>query len=530
MFTYMLQVQRERDGAWCHLVDSRSGLTLYLDVVSVPDTSDEGLYDIANGVMESLHNDRLKRRVLFFRGDRREVTARKEFSDGKVAMTRRVQKLTADDAYGIVEEGSDSATLGRRQFTWALQEAVGRSVDPSGWRMVRAGERGESILAGDVSFNPSFTHADWADAGPGLLQDVVSASGAPSSGVYRLLIWEGVIPEVERDPACCVATIPDEAPAPTTTYHYRLQVERRFGGWVNPVDRRTGAIVAGCYGDVEAPEGELAGIARQVMERSGVGWSSCRVVFVSGRRGQHEVLRDDEVFGVVADTGGTFVPGPAHPGFVPGARPSFGPQPQPLGSEPWKNHGLNDRQLVECGSCRGEVTVRLVEGGTVLLATVENMRGEALICGDCGRILCADCALAAVDRPFEDLATCDRCRGRVGPLQAPDGQATREDLTTSSDPPIPNARTYASYTAAEVVDHVVACRRAGRHEDRTVQHILDALRREYGHPAYPFAASLERLAYGTAGPPLYQESMESDEVQIVEAIMQRLEAVRSAPG
>ena len=340
------------------------------------------------------------------------------------------------------------------------------------------------------------------------------------------MIWEGVIPKAELDPARCIATIPDEpssVPESATTYHYRLQVERRFGGWVNPVDRRTGAIVAGCYRDVEAPEGELAGIAGRAMERFGAGWSSCRVVFVSGRRGQQEVLRDDEVFGVVADTDGTFVPGPAHPGFVPGTRPSYGPQPQPLGSEPWKNHGLSDRQLVECGSCRGEVTVRLVEGGAVLLATVENMRGAALICGDCGRILCADCALAAVDRPFERLATCDRCGGRAGPLQAPDGQATRDDLTTSSDPPIPNARIYADCTAAEVVEHVVACRQAGRPGHRTMQHILDELRREYGHPAYPFAASLERLAYGTAGPPLYQESMEPDEVQIIEAIMQRLE-------
>lgn len=529
----MLQVQRKRDGAWCHLVDPRSGLTLHLDVVSVSDTSDEELHGIANGVMESLGNDELKRRVLFFPGDRREVTARKEFPGGKVAMTRRAQKLTVDDAYAIVEEGSDSTALGRRQFTWALQEAVGKAVHPSGWRMARAGARGETILAGDVSFKPGFTNADWADAGPGLLQHVVSASGAPGTGVYRLMIWEGVIPKAELDPARCVATIPGEpssVSASATTYHYRLQVERRFGGWVSPADRRTGAIVAGCYGDVEAPEGDLAGIAGQVMERSGAGWSRRRVVFVSGSRGQHEALRDDEVFGIVADAGGTLALGPAHPGFVPGTRPSFGPQPQPLGSEPWKDHGLADRQLVECGSCRAEVTVRLVEGGTVFFGTVENMRGAALICGGCGRILCADCALAAVGRPFERPATCDRCGGKVGPLQAPDGQATRDDPATSSGLPVEDARTYAGCTAAEVAEHVVACRQARRHGDRTVQRILDELRREYGHPAYPFAASLERLAYGTAGPPLYQESMEPDEVQLIEAIMQRLEGSALSAG
>lgn len=303
----------------------------------------------------------------------------------------------------------------------------------------------------------------------------------------------------------------------TVTHYYRLQVERRFGGWVNPIDRRTGAIVDGCHGVIDASEGELAAIAEQVMERFGAGWSHCRVVFVIGRRRQDEILCDEEVFGIVAQADRVFVPGPAHPGFAAGTRPSLGPQPKPLGAEPWRDHGLVDRQVVECGSCRTDITVRLVESGAIILSTPENMRGTALICGGCGRLLCIDCLVPAVDLPFDPRhPTCDRCGEMVGPVQAADGQAT------SSGSLVTDSRTYADYTADEVIDQVVACRRAGRREDRTVRYILDELRREYGHPAYPFASSLERLAYGRAGPPLYQQWMEPDEVQVVDAIVQRL--------
>jgi hypothetical protein len=306
-------------------------------------------------------------------------------------------------------------------------------------------------------------------------------------------------------------------PARTGRYHYRLQVERRFGGWVNPVDRRTGAIVDGCHGVVDASESELAAIAEQVMECSGASWFHCRVAFVTGCRRQDEVLRDDEVFGMVAQDGRVFVPGPAHPGFAAGTQPSFGPQPKPLGDKPWKDHGLANGQVVECGSCRTDITVLLAQPGAILLSTPENMRGTASICGVCGRLLCVDCLTPAVDLPFDPrLPKCDRCGANAGPLQMADGQATDSDsLVTIS-------RTYADYPAAEVIDRVVTCRRAGRREDRTVQYILDELRREYGHPAYPFASALERLAYGTAGPPLWQEGMEPDEVQVVDAILQRL--------
>ncbi|MER7848873.1 hypothetical protein ABTZ03_33605 [Kitasatospora sp. NPDC096077] len=296
---------------------------------------------------------------------------------------------------------------------------------------------------------------------------------------------------------------------------------------MNPVDRRTGAMVDGCHGMVEAAEGELVTIAEQVMARSGGSWHRSRVVFVAGPRSQDAVLRDDEVFGVVAQGDGVLAPGPAHPGFASGERPQFGPQPRPPSSEPETDHGLADRQTVECGSCRTDITVRLVQPGAVLLSTPENIRGTALICGGCGRLLCVDCLVPAVDLPFEPRRpSCDRCGETVVPLQATAGQAT------SFGPQAANARTYADRTAAEVIDHVVGCRRAGRREDRTVRYILDELRREYGHPSYPFAASLERLAYGTAGPPLYQESMEPDEVEVVDAILRRLagDALTTGPN
>jgi len=305
---------------------------------------------------------------------------------------------------------------------------------------------------------------------------------------------------------------------PTTAYHYRLQVERRFGGWGNVLDRRTGAIVDGCHGVVETSETGLAAVAERVMAGPGAGWSRCRVVFVTGHRRQDEALQDDEVFGIVAMGDNAFVRGPAHPGFVPGTQPSIGPQPTQLGKKPWLDHGLVDRQVVECGACRRDITVRLAEKGAILISTTENMRGMALICGGCGRLLCAECSAApVVDLPFDPHhPSCDRCGETVGPLGAPEGQVA------SVGSPVENARTYADHTAAEVIDRVTECRRAGRREDRTVQYVLDELRREYGHPAYPFANSLERLAYGTAGPPLYQESMEPDEVAVVDAILQRL--------
>jgi hypothetical protein len=100
---------------------------------------------------------------------------------------------------------------------------------------------------------------------------------------------------------------------------------------------------------------------------------------------------------------------------------------------------------------------------------------------------------------------------------AEDAADTAGSLST-----LDSRRSYAGLTAAELIDRVVQCRQACRCEDRSLRVILDELRRAYGHHAYPFAASLERLAFGTHGPALFQESMEPAEVKIVNAILERL--------
>jgi hypothetical protein len=198
-FTYLLQVQDDK-GTWTHLIDPHTGLRMYLDVVSVSDTSDAELHGIAHDVMKKLGSIELKRRVLFFPGDRREVTAPRQFADGSHGFVKRQPKLASGDVYGIVEESSDSTTLCRRQFTWALQEAVSKAVDPSGWRMAPTRD---GILAGNVSLKPTFTVGDWADAGPRLLQRVLSESGAPEERLYRLLVWDGIVPVAELDADRC---------------------------------------------------------------------------------------------------------------------------------------------------------------------------------------------------------------------------------------------------------------------------------------------------------------------------------------
>jgi len=54
---------------------------------------------------------------------------------------------------------------------------------------------------------------------------------------------------------------------------------------------------------------------------------------------------------------------------TPSAQPAFGSQPRPIGKEPWLEHGLADGQVVECGACRSEITVRRVRKGANLLST-----------------------------------------------------------------------------------------------------------------------------------------------------------------
>ncbi|MEU1710951.1 hypothetical protein ABZ478_37655 [Streptomyces sp. NPDC005706] len=89
------------------------------------------------------------------------------------------------------------------------------------------------------------------------------------------------------------------------------------------------------------------------------------------------------------------------------------------------------------------------------------------------------------------------------------------------------ARSYAGLTADQLIARVVLCRRAGRTEDPDLLVVLEGLRRDYGHHACPFAGSLERLAYGTHGPALFQEGMQPDEAEIVSRILEQLSG---APG
>ncbi|WP_412537757.1 hypothetical protein R8Z50_17995 [Longispora sp. K20-0274] len=82
-------------------------------------------------------------------------------------------------------------------------------------------------------------------------------------------------------------------------------------------------------------------------------------------------------------------------------------------------------------------------------------------------------------------------------------------------------RTYAGLTARQLTDRVVECRRSGG-RDPGLRAILDELRDDYGHVGYPFAASLEHLAFGAYGPALFDESMDPDEVAIVKDALLRL--------
>ncbi|MFB7168077.1 hypothetical protein [Streptomyces sp. NPDC056242] len=85
-----------------------------------------------------------------------------------------------------------------------------------------------------------------------------------------------------------------------------------------------------------------------------------------------------------------------------------------------------------------------------------------------------------------------------------------------------HARFYAGLTADQLIARVVLCRCAGRTEDPDLLVVLDELRRDYGHHACPFAASLERLAYGMHGPALFQEGMQPDEAEILSRILEQL--------
>lgn len=326
-----------------------------------------------------------------------------------------------------------------------------------------------------------------------------------------------------------------ERDVPVGVLTFRVQVERRHGGWVNLLDQ-AGGLADRHQGVVEARDGDLVSFAWQVMERLGGTWTGCRVVFFAGDQRQNQSLREGDVFGIVGIGDRQFVPGPAHPESVQPTDPNGSGDDRPASG-----------QLVECGACRIEVTVREAPERTMVLSTPDSLRGLALHCQDCGRILCIDCVFPVVDVAVEpQTPQCDRCGGDVGPVGEQSCQitiqGTRRQAAETVSPPsrspshpmqatrevgrTPPRASYAGLTATELVDRFVACRMAGRVEDLAVRGILDWLRRDYGHPSSPFAASLERLAFGTSGPALFQEGMEPDEVEIIKTVMQHIDASR----
>ncbi|RSM72375.1 hypothetical protein DMH04_42845 [Kibdelosporangium aridum] len=82
---------------------------------------------------------------------------------------------------------------------------------------------------------------------------------------------------------------------------------------------------------------------------------------------------------------------------------------QSKGPRFWLDHGFVNGDRVECAVCDKPLVVRLVKYSRVILATTDTQTGSPLICGDCGRLLCLDCAL----RLHPHRPSCDRCR-RVG--------------------------------------------------------------------------------------------------------------------
>lgn len=91
------------------------------------------------------------------------------------------------------------------------------------------------------------------------------------------------------------------------------------------------------------------------------------------------------------------------------------PHPRPAAAppdgRPWLDHGLADGDLVECARCHTALEVRLATRTSVTVSHDDALAGTALVCTSCGRLLCADCGLAASDNPY--LPKCDGCRGHL---------------------------------------------------------------------------------------------------------------------
>jgi hypothetical protein len=86
-------------------------------------------------------------------------------------------------------------------------------------------------------------------------------------------------------------------------------------------------------------------------------------------------------------------------------------------ARPWLDHGLADGDTVSCNRCDRELRVELRSQGGIMVAVDGAFDGIAMICTECGRVLCEPCASAASDNPH--MLKCDRCHGGVVPTMSP---------------------------------------------------------------------------------------------------------------
>lgn len=79
----------------------------------------------------------------------------------------------------------------------------------------------------------------------------------------------------------------------------------------------------------------------------------------------------------------------------------------------WINHGFAEGDRVNCAVCGKGLVVRLIKFTPVVIATPDALVGVAMICGDCGRLFCRDCA-ARRDSHWPSCDRCDRVGGVTG--------------------------------------------------------------------------------------------------------------------